>query len=79
MHLVRVHRLGIPQETREAFDLLESARLIDGVLAERMKKLVEFRNVAIHDYQKLNLDIVRRIVLEHLDDFLTFKRLLLQP
>lgn len=26
MHLVRVHRLGIPQETREAFDLLEAAQ-----------------------------------------------------
>jgi len=24
MHLVRVHRLGIPQETREAFELLEA-------------------------------------------------------
>jgi uncharacterized protein YutE (UPF0331/DUF86 family) len=40
--------------------------------------MVGFRNVAIHDYQKLNLDIVRRIVLEHLDDFLAFTRLLLR-
>jgi uncharacterized protein YutE (UPF0331/DUF86 family) len=78
MHLVRVRRLGIPQETREAFDLLLPAGLIDPVLADRMKKMVGFRNVAIHGYQKLNLDIVRRIVVEHLDDFLTFSRLLLR-
>ncbi|MGE0363625.1 MAG: DUF86 domain-containing protein [Vicinamibacterales bacterium] len=78
MHLVRVRRLGIPQETREAFDLLMAAGLIDSGLADRMKKMVGFRNVAIHEYQKLNLDIVRRIVVEHLDDFRAFARLLLR-
>src|SRR2546425_566711 len=56
MHLVRVHRLGIPQETREAFDLLEAAGRLAPSLAVRLKKMVGFRNVAIHDYQKLNLD-----------------------
>jgi uncharacterized protein YutE (UPF0331/DUF86 family) len=78
MHLVRVHRLGIPQETREAFELLERAHRLDPQLADRLKKMVGFRNVAIHDYQKLNLDIVRRIVVEHLDDFLAFTELLLR-
>ena len=34
--------------------------------------------LAIHDYQKLNLDIVRRIVVDHLDDFLAFAQLLLR-
>jgi uncharacterized protein YutE (UPF0331/DUF86 family) len=33
---------------------------------------------AAHDYQRLNLEIVRRIVLDHLDDFLAFARLLLR-
>ena len=77
MHLVRVHRLGIPQETREAFDLLEAAGRLDASLAARLKKMVGFRNVAVHDYQKLNLDIVRHILVERLDDFLEFTRLLL--
>ena len=79
MHLVRVHRLGIPQETREAFDLLERARIIEPPLADRLRKMVGFRNVAIHDYPKLNLDIVRRIIVDHLDDFLAFAQLLLRP
>jgi uncharacterized protein YutE (UPF0331/DUF86 family) len=79
MHLVRVHRLGIPQQTREAFDLLEAAHLLDASLADRLRKMMGFRNVAIHDYQKLNLEIVRRIIVEHLDEFLAFARLLLRP
>jgi uncharacterized protein YutE (UPF0331/DUF86 family) len=78
MHLVRVHRLGIPQETREAFDLLEAAGRLDASLAARLKKMVGFRNVAVHDYQKLNLDIVRHILVDRLDDFLEFTRVLLR-
>jgi uncharacterized protein YutE (UPF0331/DUF86 family) len=78
MHLVRVHRLGIPQQTREAFDLLEASHRLDARVADRLKKMVGFRNVAIHDYQKLNLDIVRRIVVDHLDDLLAFAQLLLR-
>ena len=78
MHLVRVRRLGVPQETRDAFVLLEQAGLLDPHLADRLKKMVGFRNVAIHDYQKLNLEIVRRIVVEHLDDFLAFTQVLLR-
>jgi uncharacterized protein YutE (UPF0331/DUF86 family) len=73
-----VHRLGVPQETREAFDLLERARLVDTDLSNRLKKMVGFRNVAIHEYQKLDLDIVRCIVVDRLDDFLAFTRILLR-
>jgi uncharacterized protein YutE (UPF0331/DUF86 family) len=74
MHLVRRHRLGIPQETREAFDLLHTGGLLDGILSERLKRMVGFRNVAIHEYQKLNLEIVQAVVRERLDDFLDFAR-----
>lgn len=72
MHLVREHRLGVPQETREAFDFLEQARLIDPDLATRMRKMVELRNVMIHDYESLTHDVVHAIVSDRLDDFLQF-------
>jgi len=72
MHLVRARRLGVPQETRQAFELLRDAGLLSTEVAERMMRMVGFRNVAVHDYRSLNLDIVRSIVNERLDDFLTF-------
>lgn len=78
MHVVRIRRLGVPQATREAFDLLEAAGVIGAHLASRLKKMVGFRNVAIHEYQKLNLEIVRRIVVDSLDDFLDFAAILLR-
>ena len=58
--------------------MLEAAGRLDPSLSTRLKKMVGFRNVAVHDYQKLNLDIVRRILAERLDDFLEFTRVLLR-
>lgn len=77
MHLVRLRRLGVPQETRDAFVLLERAGIVTPALAEQMRRMVGFRNVAIHEYQRLNIEIVRRIVVERLDDFVAFARVLL--
>ena len=78
MHLVRIHKLGIPQESRDAFELLEKAGRLDPSLSNRMKRMVGFRNVAVHDYQRLNLDIVRSIVRERLEDFIEFSRVVLR-
>ncbi len=78
MHLVRVRRLGIPQDSRDGFALLEAAGVVPAALADRLKKMVGFRNVAIHEYQKLDLAIVQRIVAERLDDFLEFATLVLR-
>lgn len=78
MHLVRERRLGIPQESRDAFDLLLQAGLIEAGPAGRLKRMVGFRNVAVHDYRKLDLQIVQKIVTDHLDDFLEFTRTVLR-
>lgn len=51
---------------------------IDASLALRLRRMVGFRNVAVHDYQRLSLDIVRSIVRERLDDFLEFTAVLLR-
>ena len=72
MHLVRKRRLGLPQESREAFDLLERAGLVTPDLARAMRAMVGFRNVAVHSYRELDLAVVRSIIHERLADFETF-------
>jgi uncharacterized protein YutE (UPF0331/DUF86 family) len=42
MHLVRIHRLGVPQESRQAFEMLEDAGRLEPLLADRMRKMVGF-------------------------------------
>lgn len=75
MHLVRVDRLGLPKASREAFDLLEGAGTLPADLARALRGMVGFRNVAVHDYRRLDLDVVESIVARHLDDLLAFTRI----
>jgi uncharacterized protein YutE (UPF0331/DUF86 family) len=69
MHLVAVRRLGLPQDSRDAFSLLEQAGVLDFEVADRMRRMVGFRNIAIHEYQKLSRLILEAILRERLVDF----------
>lgn len=40
--------------------------------------MVGFRNIAVHDYQTLNLDILQVILDKHLNDFKSFTTIILQ-
>lgn len=74
MHIVAGRKLGLPQSSREAFDLLVEAGLISKELAKNLKAMVGFRNIAVHDYQSVNLDIVRQIIEKHLNNFKLFAK-----
>ena len=77
-HVVKRRRLGIPQTTRDLFELLTSAGIIDESLGSRLQAMVSFRNIAVRDYTALNLDIVESIVRQHLTDFTDFTSVLLR-
>ncbi|WP_157270228.1 type VII toxin-antitoxin system HepT family RNase toxin [Azohydromonas aeria] len=76
-HLIRRERLGVPQSARDVFALLARGGWIDTALAEALKRMVGFRNIAVHDYQALQLPITVRIIERHLDEFLQYSRALL--
>ena len=70
MHVVAAEHLGVPQSSAEAFVLLEQAGKIDAALTSRLTGMTGFRNIAIHQYQKLDLDIVHHIMREGDNDFI---------
>jgi uncharacterized protein YutE (UPF0331/DUF86 family) len=76
-HIIRRERLGVTQSARDTFALLAQAQWITDTVAEQMKRMVGFRNIAVHDYQTLQLPITINILTEHLDDFLIFSRQML--
>lgn len=78
MHLVRSRKLGVPQESREAYDMLCEAGIIEAPLRDQLKAMVGFRNIAVHDYRKLNLAVVRSIIENRLEDFRTFVAVVLR-
>lgn len=77
-HLVRREKLGVPQSARDVFDLLAKAHWIDAPLAEALKRMVAFRNIAVHDYQNLLLPILVSVITQHLSEFLEFTRIALK-
>lgn len=77
-HLVRREKLGVPQSARDVFDLLARTHWIDLPLAEALKRMVAFRNIAVHDYQSLMQPILVSVITNHLHEFLAFTRLVLQ-
>lgn len=76
-HIIRTERLGIPQSARDVFTLLSQAGWIDNKLADVLKRMIGFRNIAVHDYQALLLPIIEKIITVHLDDFLQFTNIIL--
>ncbi len=77
-HLIRLNNLGIPQKTRDVFIFLEEGKIISQDLSKRLQKMVGFRNIAVHDYKALNLEIVKSIIEKKLGDFLEYTKLVLE-
>ena len=77
-HLIRTRKLGAPQSSRDAFNLLAQHHMISASQADVMKKMVGFRNIAVHDYQTLQIPITIAIIEKHLDDFLDYRAQLLK-
>lgn len=63
-----------PNTMGETFDCMRAAKLIEPDLAERLKKSVGFRNMAVHNYDVLNWAIVHAIATKHLSDFRRFAK-----
>jgi len=76
MHVVRVRELGIPQDRRDGFRLLAEAKIIDEALCRALQRMVGFRNIAVHDYQRIARPVIDHIVAHGLEDLLRFARII---
>lgn len=71
-YVIRAHKLGIPVSSADSFKLLQAAQIIDARLAERMEKMVGFRNTVIHQYTKVDIQIVGAVIISELDELIAF-------
>ena len=69
-----ISRMEIPPPATmaSAFELLAQYKIIEHQLAERLKKAVGFRNIAVHEYDRINWAIVYSIITVNIDDFRKF-------
>jgi uncharacterized protein YutE (UPF0331/DUF86 family) len=71
-HVVTTEEYGLPDSVAAFFSVLERHGVIDAELADRLRKMAGFRNIAVHEYQALDPEIVEAIVTRHLDDLRAF-------
>jgi uncharacterized protein YutE (UPF0331/DUF86 family) len=74
--MIGERRLGVPQSSRDSFRLLAEAGLIDDDLGQRLQRMVGFRNIAVHQYQMLDIAIVESILRRDLDDVLRYAEII---
>lgn len=75
-HVVTTEGYGLPDSVGAAFIALAKHGVIADNLAERMRKMVGFRNIAVHDYETLDHGVIRSIVERHLEDLRLFARVI---
>lgn len=73
-HLISESELPAPTSMRKVFDGLMTQGVISEAVSTRMKNAVGFRNIAVHCYDDLNLNIVFAICTQRLDDFKQFAK-----
>lgn len=71
-HIISDQGLGVVDELKDNFLLLEKNKIVDKILSKRLQKMVGFRNIAVHDYSALDVDVLKAIYANHLGDLEVF-------
>ena len=66
--LLKINNPGLPQSNRDTFLKLEKNKIISIDLSMKMQAMTGFRNLALHDYSSVNIEVVVNIVKNHLQD-----------
>ena len=77
VHIISGLSSQVPDTMGQTFEVLADKQVISKELAIRLKKSVGFRNIAVHNYDAINWDIVHSIVQLHLRDFSEFAKAIL--
>jgi len=77
MYVVSNRKLGLPQNKREAFKLLEENNIIDSNLCKNMQGMIGFRNIAVHDYKEISEEILQSVIENNLSYLTDFARIIL--
>lgn len=70
--IISYKNLRKPSTISESFSILNEENIISSELTEKMKNMSGFRNVIVHDYEKLDYDIVYDVLQNKLKDISNF-------
>lgn len=73
-YIIARQKLHIPDDEENIFLVLSQEGIIEDDLAKRMKGMVNFRNILVHEYLEIDNEIVHTKLTENLQDFDKFAR-----
>ena len=71
-HVIKTKRLGLPQDSKDSFALLQRAGLIGVEQTKALQAMVGFRNVLVHEYTRLDLRILVEVIERRMRGLLDF-------
>lgn len=77
-HVIRLKKIGVPQTSKDCFIILEKEGIIEKELSKKLQGMVGFRNIAVHDYQELDMEILKSIIENNLEDSFDLVRKILK-
>jgi uncharacterized protein YutE (UPF0331/DUF86 family) len=73
-HLIADEKMLIPDENTGLFKVLYENKIISLKTSEIMKKMVGFRNILVHMYEKIDIETVYDVYKKRLGDFDLFAK-----
>ena len=73
-HIISDEKMRLPEAYADTFKVLMENGVIDKRLWSRMEKMAKFRNVVVHQYEKIDPAIMVSILHKNLNDFEKYKR-----
>ncbi|MEK7069526.1 MAG: DUF86 domain-containing protein [Patescibacteria group bacterium] len=70
--VIAYKNLRKPSTMAESFHILEENNIISKVLTQKMIGMTGFRNAIAHDYDKINYDLVYKIIHQDIQDIKDF-------
>jgi len=77
-HIIAEKHLPLPKEHRDIFAVLAANGVLPARLVPSLQKMVGFRNLLVHEYEKVDKGLVYGILGKNLDDFDGFRRAVYQ-
>ena len=77
-HIIADKGFRIPKSYADTFKVLLEERIIDSKLSAVMEKMAKFRNIVVHHYDKVDVEIVIAILKKDLADFIRYKAAIIQ-
>lgn len=73
-HIIADSNEKIPSTMGECFKILHKLNIINKKLASKLNSAVGFRNISVHEYQKIDWNIVYKIISKNLKNFKIFTK-----